>query len=76
MNHQRRAALTDIESALETHLEALQGILDDERGAFDNLPEALQESERGRAMQAAVDAMEEAANRLAEVVADIEAARQ
>ena len=40
--------------------------------AYDNLPESLQESERGERMQAAMDAMDNAGSDLDDVINSIE----
>lgn len=45
--------IDDIKSSIE-------GLRDEEQDAFDNLPESLQESERGQTMQEAIDALDEA----------------
>ena len=47
MNKIRRKALADIVDALETLRESLETVRDEEETAFDNMPESLQESERG-----------------------------
>lgn len=58
MNNSRRK---EIESALEL-LEKAKDILEscaaDERESFDNLPDGLQQAERGQAMEAAADALD------------------
>jgi uncharacterized phage infection (PIP) family protein YhgE len=38
----------------------LESVRDEEQGAYDNLPESLQEGEQGQKMTAAVEKMEEA----------------
>lgn len=65
MNKQRRKELksiiTKLEAlgdAIEEISECLQCIKDEEEEAFENLPESLQESERGQQMQEYIDAME------------------
>ncbi len=60
MNNARRAALQAIRTkviGLQNDLEALK---DEEQEAFDNLPEGLQETERGEKMEAAVETIESA----------------
>ena len=64
MNTIRRKELADIVAMLEK-LDALReecreqlaAVLDEEQEALDNLPESLQESERGEQMQEYVDIM-------------------
>lgn len=65
MNKQRRAALKAILPQLEelkTMIENVTGdlgaIRDEEQEAFDNMPESLQDSDRGQTMQEYIDTME------------------
>lgn len=44
---------------MEEARERLEAVRDEEEEALENLPESLQASERGEAMQAAIDAMED-----------------
>lgn len=67
MNKARRKELAQIVAKLEElealHMEIkkeLEAVRDDEQEALDNLPESLQESERGEQMQEYIDAMESA----------------
>lgn len=65
MNRIRRKELARIVAKLE-QLEALrseiqeelEAVMDEEQEALDNMPESLQDSERGQQMQAGVDSME------------------
>jgi len=65
MNKARRKELANIVAKLE-ELDALReqireqlaAVRDDEQEAFDNMPESLQESERGEQMQEYIDTME------------------
>lgn len=67
MNKQRRKQIDQI----ITRIEALQGLIeevnsdietikDEEQEALENLPESLQEGEKGQTMQSAIDSLEEA----------------
>ena len=60
MNNARRKVLNSIIARLEDLQTDLQGVLDEEQGAYDALPEGLQASERGEAMETAIDNMAEA----------------
>lgn len=60
MNNARRKALNSIIERLENLQTDLQDIQAEEQEAFDNLPEGLQASERGEAMETAIDNLEEA----------------
>ena len=68
MNTIRRKELEGIVAALEDIRESIDCILYDEQEAYDNLPESLQESERGEAMENAIDAMGDAENMLEDVI--------
>ena len=68
MNKSRRATLTMIANAMEELKSRLETVRDEEQDAFDNMPESLQESERGEAMQEAIDNMEYAMDSLEEAV--------
>ncbi len=67
MNKQRRATLDAILSELETQRDALRTITDEEQEAFDNMPQSLQEAEKGQTMESGIDSMEDAINNLQEV---------
>mgnify|MGYP001776056873 FL=1 len=59
MNKERRQKIDKIIEKLEDIAAELEALADEERDAFDNLPEAIQYSERGEAMEAAADDLEE-----------------
>ena len=60
MNNARRKVLNSIIARLEDLQTDLQGVLDEEQEAYENMPEGLQASERGEAMETAIDNMAEA----------------
>ncbi|ECR5874423.1 hypothetical protein BXO36_04375 [Salmonella enterica subsp. enterica serovar Hartford] len=73
MNNERRKRLTALSQQLAELKDDIQSVLDEEEEAFSNLPESLQNGERGDAMQtdiaaldAAVSALEETSDQLAE----------
>ena len=68
MNKSRRATLNMIANSLVELKSQLEIVRDDEQDAYDNLPESIQESERGDTMQEAVDNMEYAIDSLEEAV--------
>ena len=77
MNRIRRESLRtilgqmdELSTVLETVKEALQDVLNEEQEAYDNLPEGLQESDRGQQMQEYIDALEGVVDSLGEL--DIE----
>ncbi|MDJ1522952.1 hypothetical protein MF545_12705 [Stenotrophomonas maltophilia] len=75
MNKQRRNRLRDLDNRLESLIADFEQILEAETEAFDNMPENLQASERGDAMQATndsltalVDYLQDARTELSEVI--------
>ncbi len=65
MNRVRRKSLKDVlgkmdelSAVLENVKDAIQAVLDEEQEAYDNLPEGLQEAERGQQMQEYIEALE------------------
>ncbi len=59
MNKARRKKLGEIIDQLEYLREDLDAVASEEREAYDNLPESLQESDRGCAMEEAADELDE-----------------
>lgn len=82
MNKQRRAALSalcdrlaalnlsDVLAEIAAIASDLEELENEEQDAFDNLPESLQDGERGQDMVAAIDAMQNARESL-EAFADL-----
>ena len=50
MNKQRRKEIEKIVNELQELMERLQDLAEQEQEAYDNLPESIQESERGEAI--------------------------
>lgn len=59
MNKERREELLEVVDLLEDAANRLSEIRDDEQDAFDSMPDGLQTSVRGDAMQEAIDKMDE-----------------
>lgn len=57
MNKNRREELLDVVQSLDEAFDRLEEIRDDEQDAFDSMPEGLQYSSRGDAMQEAIDTL-------------------
>jgi len=79
MNQERRHAISElinqIEIAASEMREAhdkLESLKDEEQTAFDNLPEGLQQAERGQAMEAIASALEDALGTLDSAIDDAE----
>ena len=66
MNKQRRKELDTLFHKIEALSDELSDVLNEEQEAYDNLPEGLQESEKGEAMQEAIDNLESALSSLEE----------
>lgn len=65
MNNARRKEIEKIIKALgeidfESQIEKVDSVRDEEQDAFDNMPESLQQGERGSTSEAAIEALEEA----------------
>ncbi|EGM5697839.1 hypothetical protein IRV73_002784 [Salmonella enterica subsp. enterica] len=62
MNNERRKCLTALSQQLAELKDDVQVVLDEEEDAFNNLPEGLQNGERGDAMQTAIAALDATLN--------------
>lgn len=60
MNNDRRKRIEKVQEQIEGLLAEIEELRDEEQEALENLPESLQETERGERMQTAVDALDEA----------------
>ena len=74
MNKKRRKEIENLRESISETKAKLQDLLDEEQQAFDNMPESIQESERGEEMQeiieymeAAIDSLEGATESLTEI---------
>lgn len=72
MNKVRRNALEQIIVKLTECRTELENLKDEEQECFDNLPEALQDSEKGEAMQENADDLEDACDTIDCVMDTIE----
>lgn len=61
MNRQRRNRIELVMTKLDELREEIEALRDEEQEAFDNLPESLQEGERGEAMNEAIENLDSAA---------------
>lgn len=68
--------LGEIRAALEEHIAEAESIRDEESDAYDNLPESLQNGERGEQMQNAISAIESIADTLQEMADAIDTAAE
>ena len=75
MNNTRRRRINELKTQidfannqLKDANKKLSSILNEEQDAFDNIPEGLQSSYRGMCSEDAIDSMEEASDKLDEVI--------
>ena len=75
MNNTRRRRISELKTQidfvnnqLKDANKKLSSILNEEQDAFDNMPEGLQSSYRGMCSEDAIDSMEEASEKLDEVI--------
>jgi hypothetical protein len=66
MNKQRRKAIAEAISAIEELVTDIENLRDEEQEYHDNMPENMQQGEKGEAAEAAVDALGNAAQLLDE----------
>ena len=77
MNKARRKAILDQQDALDRALDVLtmirdnlQEIRDEEEEAYDNMPESLQDGERGMTSQAAIENLDQVIDSISNLVDD------
>lgn len=68
MNAKQRKELQGYVDQLEEIKSCLETMQEDETEKLDNMPEGLQESERGESMQEAIDTLEGAAQSIEEAI--------
>lgn len=72
MNRDRRKRLMQLSEKLSEVRTSLESILEEEENAFDNLPESIQESEKGERMQEYIENIGEAISNIEETEACLE----
>ena len=75
MNQDRRKQIDEAAGMLQDALALIEQIRDEEQESFDNMPESLQQSDRGNASEAAAEELEDAAGNLQYVIDGIENAK-
>ena len=66
MNRSRRKELQKAMELLEQAKEIIEAVKDEEQEAFDNMPESIQQSERGEAMEGYIGTMDELCDSLSD----------
>lgn len=68
MNKVRRSVIAEAASLLRKAASMIERVADAEEEAYDNLPESIQNGERGEKMEAAIDLLEEAGDQIDDVL--------
>jgi hypothetical protein len=76
MNKDQRIKLENLVSKLQDIQEEVTNIKDEEQEKYDNLPEGLQASEKGEALESAIGNLEEAEANIDEVINGLESAME
>lgn len=76
MNKERRNRIEELRDNLQQYQEELGSLASEERDYVDNMPENLQQSERGEQAEAAASALEEAETELESLIANLETAME
>lgn len=66
MNAKRRKEIEKLSAQIEEIKMAIDSLRDDEQEAYDNLPDSLQETERGQKMESAIEVLDYASDDLQE----------
>lgn len=74
MNATRRKQLEKIADKIDELNAELESLRDDEQNAYDNMPESLQDSERGERMTTIIDYLDDATSSLSDTIDYIESA--
>jgi hypothetical protein len=76
MNEERRKTLKEAIGLIDQAKNILEDAQTDEQEAFDNMPEGMQNGEKGEKVQGAIDSMGEAIASCDDIVGQIEAASE
>lgn len=72
MNAERRTKISKLAESLRATIAEIESVRDAEQEAFDNLPEGLQQSEKGQASEQAVTDLESAVSNAESAADDLE----
>lgn len=76
MNNIRRSQIAKLKSQLEEVRDALSDLCTEEQEYYDNMPESIQESEKGDAAQTAADALQSACDEIDSAVSELDTATE
>lgn len=68
MNNTRRKAINELIEQLEEIQSRIEEIKDEEEEYYNNMPESLQDGEKGDRAQSAIDNLDDATNSIGEVI--------
>lgn len=71
MNKDRRKRISEIQATLDAAKADLESVASEERDAFENMPENMQQGDKGQAMEQAADALEEAVSELDSIIENL-----
>lgn len=74
MNAQRRKWIGSVWDRLDELKLEIESIMEEEQGAFDNLPESLQSAERGEKMEEAIDNLSNSMDSIDEAISYLQSA--
>lgn len=72
MNQTRRNKIREIQDDLRIISERIEDLRDEESAAYENMPESLQESEKGETAMRAVDILEQAIGEVDDSISTLE----
>jgi hypothetical protein len=76
MNNARRNIIAKALGLMQEAVALLEPVRDEEKEAFENLTEGLQQTERGQQSEQAADALDNAVSNLEEAIAYVEGASE
>jgi len=76
MNDERRKKLREAVDCLCRALSLVDEVANDEREAFENLPEGMRQGEKGSWMEGAVDLLNDAYSKIEKAVGNVETASE
>lgn len=76
MNNDRRKRITEAQELLSQASSILETVRDEEQEAYENLPESLQEGERGQRMEEAADILDIAVDDIEDMESKLEECKE
>ncbi|MEM1046506.1 MAG: hypothetical protein AAGL24_10155 [Pseudomonadota bacterium] len=76
MNKARRKAIDAIVARIDELKADVEIIRDEEQDYFDNMPEGIQDGEKGEVAQSAIDSLDDAVNTIDDIVESLNSAAE